>query len=374
MFLSTASKAQVTTFIAGSGADFQIQNDYMYYCEQYKIYRADISNPFVINPPGVLIFDLETAPITSGDGIFTIAIKDNYLYFNVIAGIYYSKIYRLNLDDLDATPIHICTNYGYFIYDMDFYGSYLYLGRLDFYGGVPDFERLNLAGTLPGSNTFYLDKKTSALTVAGSSMYFSASPYVDGVMTNSQIYFKNMYFDGAETLLYNANGGIHDLKYFENYLYFTDADGLKRIHLAGIGVPTSAELLLSIIDYPDLRTIDIKSYVSGQKYLYVCQNYLVNSLNVLRLDLNNLTLNSQENTIVETKIYPNPAKNVVHIASSSDIETVNVFDISGKLILNQSLIKKDLQYDLEISNITKGTYFIHIHTSNGIQIQKLQKE
>lgn len=302
------------------------------------------------------------------------AIKDNYLYFTVIVSIYYSKIYRLNLDDLYATPIHICTNSGYFIYDMDFYGSYLYLGRLDFYGGVPVFERLNLAGTLPTSNAFYLDKRTSALTIAGSNMYFSASPYVDGVITNSQIYFKNMYFVGTETLLYNANGGIHDLKYFENYLYFTDDDGLKRIHLAGIGVPTSAELLVSIVDYPNLRTIDIKSYVSGQKYLYVCQNYLVNSLNVLRLDLNNLTLNTLENTIIESKIYPNPANNVVHITSNSEIEAVNVFDISGKLILNQPLIIKVFQYDLEISDITKGTYFLHIKTTNGIQIQKLQKE
>lgn len=374
MFLSTASKAQVTTFIAGSGADFQIQNDYMNYCEQYKIYRADISNPFAINPPGELIFDLETALMSSGNGIQTIAVKDSYLYFTVVFFPSYTKIYRLNLADLDAAPMIVCNHSGHFILDMDFYGSYLYLGRNDFYGGAPDFERLNLAGTLPGSSTLYLDKKTTALTVAGSSLYFSASPYVDGVVTNSQIYFKNMYLVSPETFIFNANGVVQDLKYFENYLYFTDAEGLKRISLAGVGVPSSAQLLLSIIDYPNLRTIDIKSYVSGQKYLYVSQTYSVNILNVLRLDLNNLTLNTQENTIIESKIYPNPANNVVHIASSSEIETINVFDISGKLILNQSLIKKDLQYDLEISNITKGTYFIHIQTSNGIQIQKLQKE
>ena len=67
------------------------------------------------------------------------------------------------------------------------------------------------------------------------------------------------------------------------------------------------------------------------------QNTLVGNFNIEVVD--NTALNATDNILEETlKIFPNPANIEVNIQANSILERIEVFDVSGKKILNASAI------------------------------------
>ncbi|MFZ4798535.1 MAG: T9SS type A sorting domain-containing protein [Bacteroidia bacterium] len=77
-----------------------------------------------------------------------------------------------------------------------------------------------------------------------------------------------------------------------------------------------------------------------------------------------------ENT---TKIFPNPAKNLLNIESKNVISSIHIFDLMGKEILNKTLEKstQNLQLDLTQIEIPKGIYFIKVQSLEGVVTQKI---
>lgn len=77
-----------------------------------------------------------------------------------------------------------------------------------------------------------------------------------------------------------------------------------------------------------------------------------------------------ENT---TKIFPNPAKNLLNIESKNNITSIQVFDMMGKEILNKLPDKQtqNLQINLSEIQVPKGIYFIKIQSLEGFITQKL---
>ncbi|MFT3795669.1 T9SS type A sorting domain-containing protein [Flavobacterium sp.] len=71
-------------------------------------------------------------------------------------------------------------------------------------------------------------------------------------------------------------------------------------------------------------------------------------------------------------IYPNPAKNTVHIKANSAIQTVTLFDVQGRIL--QTAIANAPATTLDISDKPKGIYFIKISTETGSAVEKLVKE
>ena len=70
---------------------------------------------------------------------------------------------------------------------------------------------------------------------------------------------------------------------------------------------------------------------------------------------------NKTNTIT---IYPNPTSGIVTISSSEAIASINVFDVTGKLVYNQQNIKQT-NTTLDLSTLSNGIYFIHALTENG---------
>ena len=79
------------------------------------------------------------------------------------------------------------------------------------------------------------------------------------------------------------------------------------------------------------------------------------------------SLGTSEVKNLKNGIYPNPAKDIVSFNKSSDVKKVQITDLSGRLIIDQS---KDFTKGINISNLKKGTYII---TINGSDSQKLIK-
>lgn len=82
------------------------------------------------------------------------------------------------------------------------------------------------------------------------------------------------------------------------------------------------------------------------------------------------TLSNEEFLKNEISVYPNPVTNLLNIDNSSiPIETVKVYDLSGRLINGIKI--NDNQID--VSQLQNGMYILNIETSIGILSEKLIK-
>lgn len=71
-------------------------------------------------------------------------------------------------------------------------------------------------------------------------------------------------------------------------------------------------------------------------------------------------------------IYPNPTSEVLMLSSENlVIEKINIYSISGKLILEQKLNESN---SINISGLSEGIYFLEVFADNGKSIQRFIKE
>lgn len=71
-------------------------------------------------------------------------------------------------------------------------------------------------------------------------------------------------------------------------------------------------------------------------------------------------------------MYPNPTKNQVNISCSNVIETIEVYDIQGRML--RTAIVGENAATLDFSDKAKGVYFIRITSDKGQKVEKLVKE
>lgn len=64
-------------------------------------------------------------------------------------------------------------------------------------------------------------------------------------------------------------------------------------------------------------------------------------------------------------IFPNPTSGIVTISSSQAIASIDVFDVTGKLVYSQQYNNKQTNSSLDLFNLSNGIYFIHAKTENG---------
>lgn len=76
-----------------------------------------------------------------------------------------------------------------------------------------------------------------------------------------------------------------------------------------------------------------------------------------------------EENMNELSIYPNPANNLLNIQSSTQIQSVEVLNIQGQLVIKEGNVNQ-----INVSNLTNGVYMIRIATDNGVKVQKFVKE
>jgi len=63
-------------------------------------------------------------------------------------------------------------------------------------------------------------------------------------------------------------------------------------------------------------------------------------------------------------IYPNPANDVLHIASDTELNSARVFDVAGKLVKEVN-IGGAFSNALDISELNNGVYILEIETVTG---------
>ena len=86
-------------------------------------------------------------------------------------------------------------------------------------------------------------------------------------------------------------------------------------------------------------------------------------------DINSAAID--ENKTTELKVFPNPAKNVIHIqGNNEDIETAELKDQLGRTVASWNITSKNTSID--VSRFTSGNYILVLKGKNSLDIKKVQ--
>jgi len=90
---------------------------------------------------------------------------------------------------------------------------------------------------------------------------------------------------------------------------------------------------------------------------------------------NNCTTAGFENASLnaDVKLYPNPTNGTITIATSKNVNNVEVYDISGRLVKNLNL-KGTGNLTTDISALNAGVYFVKIYGDNSSAIKQIVKQ
>lgn len=76
----------------------------------------------------------------------------------------------------------------------------------------------------------------------------------------------------------------------------------------------------------------------------------------------------------DVTLYPNPAAEIILIQSREDFDQVEIFDLSGKRVLNISAQNGLAQSTIDVSTLNSGMYVLSIHNKTGWGFAKFVKE
>ena len=83
-----------------------------------------------------------------------------------------------------------------------------------------------------------------------------------------------------------------------------------------------------------------------------------------------LSASTFENTAVT--MAPNPTKSNLHITSKSNITSVQLYDVQGRIVA--TMLANQQQIDVDLSRKASGVYFVKIYTDKGLKVEKVIKE
>jgi len=75
-------------------------------------------------------------------------------------------------------------------------------------------------------------------------------------------------------------------------------------------------------------------------------------------------------------IYPNPARNVMNIGNSTDIqlERAVIYDLNGRMIQTVDLSDMSTEASVNVAHLASGVYMVQLQAQDGQDIKRLVKE
>ena len=153
-------------------------------------------------------------------------------------------------------------------------------------------------------------------------------------------------------------------------VYFTDTN---------TGYAVGAYTIVKTIDggntWTDLSS-GIKVYLWSVYFTKINTGYAVGNAGTILKTINGGEVVSIKETKLQEStynIYPNPANNKITIAHSGNLAEeaiISIFDIKGEQIMYNKFQNQN-RFEMDVSTLTKGIYFVKIQTNSGIKSKKL---
>lgn len=102
------------------------------------------------------------------------------------------------------------------------------------------------------------------------------------------------------------------------------------------------------------------------------RDYLINTLgwSIEGDALGNCTLGVEQHDALQVTIYPNPSNGLLNIDSAHKIDTIRVYDLSGKLLKTENNVA-NLNFQMDLSDFAKGVYLIKTISGNSANTYKI---
>ncbi|VBB47094.1 conserved exported hypothetical protein [uncultured Paludibacter sp.] len=181
------------------------------------------------------------------------------------------------------------------------------------------------------------------------------------LIANSATAGMALNYDGTQIAIGSSNEvKIYSVKYGED-----GTPSLSQIYSIkpAVGANTSS------ISYDRAGNIYVASYNAGGTPSKVgafalpkITNNFVTPAPVLQLLAGTKTGVQEINSNSDVIIYPNPVSNSATIKSNSELKSISLYDINGRLMMQKAL--QGLQSDLNISNLSSGIYIVKVQTQN----------
>ena len=72
-----------------------------------------------------------------------------------------------------------------------------------------------------------------------------------------------------------------------------------------------------------------------------------------------------ENIVDNLTVYPNPANEFIHVETNCELQRIDVYDVTGKLMISST------ETEINVSDLESGIYFVNILTDKGCVTKKI---
>ncbi len=145
---------------------------------------------------------------------------------------------------------------------------------------------------------------------------------------------------GARVEIYGAFGKqIRDVRSGEGFEYMSSLN----VHF-GLGAATAVEKL--VVKWPSGKTD-------------IIMNPPVDSMVTVGEGLFPLSTGLED--ITSFTVYPNPVKDVINISSGADLQSAQIYDLTGRLVAKKQIVNKTVN----VSNLSQGTYLLIVQDADG---------
>jgi len=298
--------------------------------------------------------------------------ENNVIYSNMIS-FTTAKEYDITLYEAYKNGADISLNANISANDKD-------ITDITFEYGFTDFENSVIASPaqVSGSNSAYLSAIISANSLATNKNYYARIKAV----TNGKIIYSNIIlFNLNNTLILTKDkneilsetsiklNGL--IKAFDYYPVTDIKFEYGKTENLGNESPSTPNY-----SYYSTSTLKITSNLTGletnQKYYYkisAIQNGEKKYSDLYEFTLTPLSVSDINKS--EIAIYPNPVREILHFKSSNNISKIEIYDLSGKLLLAKSAENID---NVNLQNLSNAIYIIKIYSKDEVFTKKIIKQ
>ena len=149
-------------------------------------------------------------------------------------------------------------------------------------------------------------------------------------------------------------------------IFLGGSKGIKKVWISNNGDPIST-VIFSLTNSAH-TFLSSSHYGSRMIFAGVYGSYELQTAQHVIIDY---TTGIVETSLPDINIYPNPSKDWIKIDGISEVSDVQIFDITGKLVLQQEYQIDDR---IDISSLTTGMYILNIRNSEGVSSKKIIKQ
>jgi hypothetical protein len=133
-----------------------------------------------------------------------------------------------------------------------------------------------------------------------------------------------------------------------------------------LGIGGHGNILLKV---KTRESIIVGESVSNRANIYFDYNYPIETNNATTAFV---ALGIGNNEIGAVEVYPNPVREILNIKMATNIKSVEIFDIQGRLLQTKIFDKQTAVIDM--ADKDTGVYFLRITSENGVHTEKIIKK